>query len=64
MLRAEWNETGVFFERRWALLSEVYLTLARAALEELRTTPECIAKINGSANWPKMIDAILTQKQS
>lgn len=25
----------------------------------MRETPDAIVRINGSANWPKMIDAIL-----
>lgn len=43
---------------------QIYDELAKAAIEAMRTTPSCINKINGSANWPDMIDAILQEPQS
>ncbi len=37
---------------------------ALAVIEALRETPASITKINGSANWPQMIDAILKARSS
>jgi hypothetical protein len=34
--------------------------VARAAIEAMREPTDRIAKINGSANWSKMIDAALS----